>query len=395
MRHFVILLLLSFFTVNSYTQSLASLNSGGTDESGYSIVLPCDPNVKIPVVNVEIAGKQYRFLFDTGAGTSISRKLLDEIKPKLMGRVKMGDSEAKSDSMGVYSMPEITLDGVTFKDIPSVFLPDSEIFVNLGLDGVIGSNLIRNSVVRFSSPDKTIMITDDPAKFELDKLKSTTVNLTPEQSLPIIKTFLVDKGYGDVELLFDSGSSDLYNIAQRHLLFFRERGMFNEGTISEGIGSGNYTFFGPAPDVVKYRLRLPELKVANSTLKNVMIVATTNENSRMGAALLNYGNVTIDFINKRFYFEPFLKENDLYSREMPVDIVPRGNKFVIGVIWNKALMEKISLGDHVLSINGVNLEGFDERHVFLAHLDFSTKDSFLFRLRDKDGNEKEVQIDKE
>lgn len=372
---------------------LPTLNLGGTKASGYEIVLPCEFG-SIPIVTVSINGKEYRFLFDTGALTGISQKIVNEIKPSILTKTELNDSDGRRDSLPVYSLPEVTLGGVAFNDIPAFLFNESEIKECLNLDGIIGSNLLHNSVVRFSLAEKTISITDNPENFQLKKENATEMIVTPDQGSPVLKTALIDRGTANVDLLFDSGFTGLYALAIRHLYLFKEHNVFSH--IEKGWGASSFSFFGKSDDALQYRLRVPELKVGNLELKNTMIESTTSENSRVGAALFQFGDITLDYRNKFFYFEPYLgKETNLYKKGLPVTVTPFDHKFIIGIIWNDSLKDKISVGDQVLSIENVNLEGFDKCKAFLAGLDFSAKDSFLFKIKDKDGNIKEVRIDKE
>lgn len=372
---------------------MKTMNLGGAKASGYEIVLPCEFE-NVPIVTVSINGKDYHFLFDTGAITSISQKIVDEIKPCILDKKKLTDSDGRHDSLPVYSLPEIKLDGVAFNDIPVVLFNDSEIRECLNLDGVIGSNLLHNSVVRFSSSEKTISITDNAVNFNLKKEDAMEMIVTPEQGSPIIKTALIDRGTASVDLLFDSGMSGIYALAVRHLYLFNDHNIFSH--IEKGWGANTFSFFGRSDERLQYRLRIPELKVGNLELKNTMIESTSNENSRVGAALFQFGDITLDYRNKFFYFEPYSgKETNLYKKELPVDITSSDGKFIIGILWNDKLKDKISVGDEILSVENVNLEGFDKCKAFLAGLDFSAKESFLFEIKDKDGNIKEVRIDKE
>lgn len=370
--------------------------SGGTRQSDYLITLPFDTTQNLLIVNVEISGKDYRFLFDTGASVCLSQRLVDEIKPKLVGKMNVTDSESGTDSLNVYILPEITLDGVTFNDIPAFHLRDSDFMECLEFDGIIGSNLLKDLAVRFSSAKRAITITDNPEKFNLREDISTEMQIIPEQNFPVIKTLLSDNLRGNIDLLFDSGMTGFYDLALRHFHLFKDNNIFTIRNIRQGMGSHSFTFFGRAPDTLMYRLRIPDVTIGNVDFKNLSITTTTNDNSRVGVSLLHYGDVTLDFKNKRFYYEPYIdKDRDLYERELPVSISTEDGKFIIGVIWDKKLEDKLSIGDRIISINDVNLEGFEKCYAFKARLDFSNKDSFVFKIEDKEGNIKDVVVDQD
>lgn len=394
MKRHLMYLFLIFIAYLSVNAQAITLNTGGTKSSGYHIILPCEYK-NLPLVDVKIAEKEYRFLFDTGAVTSIGEKIINELKLEPVNKINITDAEARPDSLYVYSLPEIFLGEVAFNDIPTLQMKDEVFNRCIGFDGVIGSNLLRNSVVRFSYPDNTIEIADNPQSFNLKQKYAQKMIVHSFQSSPFLKTVLKDRRSANVDILFDSGMSGLYDLSLRHFYLFRDNKVFSD-IVKESRGTQTYTFYGMAPDTILYRLRIPELKIGKSKYENVLINTTTNDDSRVGIKWLEYGVVTLDYKNQNFYFEPFPEaKTDLFRKELPISLIPQGNKLLIGVVWNKSLNDIISVGDQVLSIDDINFENMDECELFVSGFNFDKKDSYLFKIRDKQANTKEIQIDKE
>lgn len=388
---YLFLLFMASLSVNAQT---TTLNTGGTKSSGYHIILPCEYK-NLPVVDVKIGKKNYRFLFDTGAVTSIGVKIINELKLAPVDKLNVFDAEARPDSLYVYSLPEIVLGEVAFNDIPTLQMKDEVFNRCIGFDGIIGSNLLRNSVVLFSYPDKTIEIADNPESFNLNQKYAQKMIVHSFQSSPFIKTVLKDHRTANVELLFDSGMSGLYDLSLRHFHLFRDNKVFSD-IVQEGRGSRTYGFYGIAADTVLYRLRIPQLEIGKSKYENVLINTTTHGDSRIGAKWLKYGIATLDYKNRKFYFEPYSEATtNLFQKKFPISPIPQGNKLIVGAIWNESLNDKISMDDQILSIDGINFENTDECGLFVSDFNFDKKDSCLFKIRDKQGNIKEIQIDKE
>lgn len=387
-------LFLLFIASSSVNAQTATLNTGGTKSSGYHIILPCEYK-NLPVVEVKIAGRNYRFLFDTGAITSIGEKIANELKLEPVGRMNIFDAEGKPDSLYVYSLPEIFLGQVAFNDIPTLQMKEGILNQCLAYDGIIGSNLLRNSVVRFSYADGTIEITDNPKSLNLNKRYAQKMMVHPTQSSPFIKTVFKDRRKANVDLLFDSGMSGLYDLSLRHFHLLCDNKVFSD-SIQEGRGRQTYTVYGMAPDTVLYRLRIPQLEIGKSKYENVQINTTVHDNSRIGIEWLKYGVATLDYKNNKFYFEPYVESTtNLFRKKFPISPIPQGNKLIVGAIWNESLIDKISVGDQVLSIDDTNFENMDECELFVSEFNFDEKDSCLFKIRDKQGNVREIQIDKE
>jgi len=388
---YLFLLFIASLSVNAQT---TILNTGGTKSSGYHIILSCEYK-NLPIVEVKIGKKNYRFLFDTGAITSIGEKLINELKAEPVDRINVSDAEGRSDSLYVYSLPEIFLGEVAFNDIPTLQMKQGELNRCLNYDGVIGSNLLRNSVVRFSYVGNTIEIADDPKSFNLKQKYAQKMIVSSFQSSPFFKTVLKDRRTANVDLLFDSGMSGLYDLSLRHFHLFRDSKVFSD-IIQEGRGRQTYTFSGIAPDTVLYRLRIPRLEIGKTKYENVQINTTIHDNSRIGIEWLKYGVATLDYKNQKFYFEPYPEAiTNLFRKKFPISPIPQGNKLIVGALWNESLNDKINLGDQVLSIDGINFENMDECELFVSDFNFDKKDSCVFKIRDKQGNVKEILIDKE
>lgn len=387
-------LILLFITSLSVNAQKTTYNTGGTKSADYHIVLPCEYK-NLPVVDVKIAGKSYRFLFDTGAVTCIGEKIVNELKLKPVEKMNVTDAAGRPDSLYVYSLPEIFLGEIAFNDIPTLQIKDEVFNRCIGFDGVIGSNLLRNSVVRFSYSDKKIEVADNPKAFNLNQKYAQKMFVHPTQSSPFIKTVLRNRKTATVDLLFDSGMSSLYDLSLRHFNLFRDNKVFSD-IVQEGRGRQGYTFYGMAPETVLYRLRIPELKIGKSKYENVQINTTTNNESRIGIQWLKYGVATLDYKNQKFYFEPYPEsKTDLFRKEFPITPIPQGNKLIVGALWDESLKDKISLDDQILSIGDINFENMDECELFISDFNFDKKDSYLFKIRDKQGNIKEIQIGKE
>ncbi|MDR2955232.1 MAG: aspartyl protease family protein [Prevotella sp.] len=375
---------------------MQTLNLGGTKATDYTIKLSCDTVVPLLIVNAQIGGKTYRFLFDTGADTVITDRLVEETKPRLLDKVPVADADGNVDSLNIYSLSEITLDGIEFNDIPAIHLKESVIMKCLDLDGIIDCNLLRNSVVHFSSPDKVITIADSPEKIKVELSNPIEMLEISPQKLPIFKISFVDNNQKDDDLVlyFDSGMNELLHLSLRSFYYLRDEGFFVDN-IKEGYGSETTTLFGGSQDTVQYKVQIPELEIGNSSIKDVSINTTTFPNSRIGATLLEYGFVTIDFKNGLFYFDPFSdQEQKPEKKKLTASLASSGDKYRIGIIWDKELRTKISPGNHVLAVDGNSLEGLTECEVFMGK-GLEEKDSYIFTVKDKNGNIKDILVKRE
>ncbi|MCF6317920.1 MAG: hypothetical protein L3J83_01375 [Proteobacteria bacterium] len=96
------------------------------------------------------------------------------------------------------------------------------------------------------------------------------------------------------KVLFDTGMTGLYNLSRNKLLEFEQ----NNSVVKDNMNS---------PLIAK-------ISIAQATFKNTPVIVSNTANSRIGMDLLKYGNVTLNFKNKKMYFDPFDQEIDLVNK---------------------------------------------------------------------------------
>lgn len=391
MRTAAILTLL-FITNVCCGQTGFTLNNGGTDQVHYYSALQCENiNDKI-IIKIKIKDRTYRFLLDTGAPTTISAKLFDELKPGIIAKISISDVNAAKDSIVVVSLNEILVGDVVFKNIPTLIIEHNVMFECFELDGIIGSNLLRNSILQIDESNKQVIITDDAERLNL-KAKQSSEMFLDRQSSPIIWVNLKNKKQAKEHLLFDSGMKGLYDLSLRHLELFQKQNIFKD--IRKGIGSISLGLHGMAKDTTIYRLHLPVMEINGHKLLNIVTETTLDDNSRIGASLLQYGVVTVDYKNKKFYFNPYTTTDmDASEKHFPVNLVPKNNQLYIGAVWDSALNTKISVGDQVVAIDGVNYENINICDLLLKSI-LKGKDKILLTTRDNSGKNIETIIERE
>lgn len=342
-------------------QEIISANQGYVENKKYFSEIPYeDKNGKI-IINVQVENRSYKFLLDTGAATAISEKLRNSIKLNKLGNVKMTDQSGLTDSLEVVSVPEINIDGIKFKDIPAfIAKSDSDIFFPcLGIDGIIGSNLLRNSTIQFRPQENKIILTDKSKNLGLKKRNSVQMIVTKNQSSPIIPIKLIkDNKVGNEYVLFDTGDKDFYVSSNRSYTQLQSQVDIYD-IIAKSNGTFSVGFFGTADENEHLLLKIPNLKIGNIDFQKVITKTTYNETSRIGSELLKYGNITLDYKKKRFWFENFQKSETVELTEKPWPIEPvlnNQNEIVVGIIWDESLIDKISVGDKILKFGNINYE---------------------------------------
>jgi len=388
------------FLILIYQSSFAqfSMNEGGVDQKNYFISLPYENTAGKIIVPVTINAQPYRFLLDTGSPMVLSQALYEMLKPPVLKRISLSDQSGKRDSSSVVLVEKITLGNITFTNTPSVISDNPYIFSCLKIDGIIGSNLLRNSIVQFSSPNKTVIITNDNTKLALNKKSSSPLLLDNTQSTPIINIQLQSASTGDTvgeQVVFDSGDDNFYVLATKHFNAFQRYHVFD--IVAQGFGTNSYGFNGLANDTTDFRLAVKNIIVNGAAFINTRLNTTLDENSRIGSPIIDYGLVTLDYKNKRFYFEPFAPTSDLKTETADFNVSPGfdDGKIVVGIIWDPTLRDKLKRGEEVVSINGILSSTIDPCDILTRNTPFVHESKLTLKIKHENGEVSEVVIVKE
>jgi len=131
------LLLLPFYATSILAQNI-NINQGKIKQKNYFQEIPYQKIRGLPIVSVTINGKMYDFLFDTGAGLSISNNLCKELNLPIRGQAFVKGSSGEGKPMRYILLPELHLQEITFSNTWGVvFHEESNFFECLGIYGIM------------------------------------------------------------------------------------------------------------------------------------------------------------------------------------------------------------------------------------------------------------------
>ncbi len=388
MKKIFIFSILLFIVKVGFTQK-ADFNRGGTKAKNYFIELPYELEAGKIIVKIDIGGKPNRFLFDTGASMILYGDIIKEISTLHISKIKLYDSQSNEDSVDYGIIKKIKLGNIYFENVPSIFSPGDYGSECFNLDGIIGSNLIRNSIVQFNSKKKIIIITDNKKRLKLPAKYSSKISYEGNQCRPFIKVHFNEKV--SEEVLFDSGSNSFYDICIRNYKLLATHKVYNDSLT--GFGSLSGGIFGIEKKNKKLRLKINSFRIGKSEIKNVWAFNNSGHNSKIGLKLLKYGKVTIDYKHKKFYFDAFNEIQKYKEKSWPVSAVPSGGKCIVVFVLDK-ISAKINIGDELKEIDGEKVNLTDLCDLIHKPL-FKDKVEAVVTLEQKDGTIKKVKIYKE
>jgi predicted aspartyl protease len=388
------ILWLSALMLSPFLCLAQDLNNGGPAKSGFYHEIPYeDVNGKI-IINVEIAGQMHRFLLDTGAPTTISEEIAALLNITPAKQSSMMDAYGNIGTAKIANLDGIKLGDVSFKNVPAL-IGINIIFKCIGVEGNIGSNLLRGTIINFNKAKKTIIITDDSSRLGLNSKNSIPLNIKKDkQSSPFFILDVADGVTGDYYI--DTGDSGFLALSNTYMDVFKAHNACE--ILAVGYGSNSFGENGAENNNVKHRVRFSAIKIGNSIFKNVKTETVFNNsgsgNNSIGSKILDYGTLTLDYIHGKLYFDPFTTETDLTEKSWSISPSYNDGKLVVGVVWDK-LKNTVKPGQQIIAIDGVACEKVDLCKLITEKSILQGKEHATLTIKDEKGNLSKLDIIKE
>lgn len=316
--------------------------------------IPIDVKTKLPFVKIEINGKEYNFLFDTGAITCISSNLYKELQLNPKKNILVYDSQGNKKKEVITIIPKLKIGSVLMKNVSSVVINFNSFgFKCTKIDGIIGSNHLKDLFVKVDNKERVIEIINNLSlldKTGFDKEWDFTEN-------KFKKPILVSTFYGKkMRFLFDTGANSYIDINKK---FFEE--------VKDSIKTSFITFEGNSTEGIYGKDKVnnsihffkPEkLEIAEHSFKDELV--STGFSNLIGNDYLEHFNYILDWKHKKIYFKELDKPQTKKSFPFSPNYVD--NKLIVSSVL-KTENQPLCLGDVIVSINGEKIDEMSQEQL--------------------------------
>ena len=379
----VVLLLLTLHQVYS-NQPLFSVET-----EGYFEEIPIEVIQQKIIIPVTIQGNTYRFLLDTGSSHSIiSKELFTTIQTEIVGETfSVSDANNNVQELDLVSFESLQIGQTVWKNVQTLVF-DINANTNplrcFNIDGLIGSSLLQKSILQINREENKIVLTDNEDCLELDELPFQKLELIGGNKMPYVwVNFNETKGGRDL-VLVDTGAQGLYDLAFENYTQLESEKVFQIFGKSEGaflIG-----FFSDVSLEEHFRVYVPQMQIGNLNVKGTVTTTTHSPDSRIGAGLLKYGVMTMNYKEQKFYFQAKKAIVNLDPRLSGLRTTLKDNKIVVGLVWDEALKNQLQFGDEVLEIDGIKMADIPYCDFFLKGKNTIEKEYIDFKIKLRNGS---------
>jgi hypothetical protein len=343
---------------------------------------------RLIVVSVAIRGKSYRFLFDTGAPFSISQQLQQDHQFKIISKGKIVDSDHNRKQVDWAQVDSISIGGALFLD-QTAFVGDFEanpLMKCLQIDGIIGSNLIRQSNWTIDQEQQTLSISSIDAYLDFGNSISIPFQADYQYNM------FIDVGFGKStvkHVLVDYGSNGSIALSNEIFSILEDRNVFDTYVIEKGVKQSGII---GSPVALERKITFSDsVKLNELSLKSVLV--KTGETVSIGNQLLSRFQVTIDWKNKRLYLtEPIEETERVTLTGLRMGYSDEKGIYVQSVIeGSNADQAGIRPDMKVLKFDSLDFEGI---HDFCDYAGYSPRDSIAIQLIDSLGVTRDISFRK-
>jgi len=193
------------------------------------------------IIKARINGEEREFILDSGAPNLISKSLAEQIGLTKASEGRAIDSKGQIGFLEIVTLDTISIGSLSFTNTAAmVFELDSipDMYC-MGVDGLIGANLMRHAIWDINFEDKDIILTDDLSRLENDNNSFAVDFTTDVQGTPYFHAQLGENKLKNI--MFDLGSAGSISVPYKS---FRKIIKTEEITVLRGYGARSYGIFG-------------------------------------------------------------------------------------------------------------------------------------------------------
>lgn len=318
------------------------------------------------ILPIEIKGKTYKFLFDTGAQTTIvSQNLASTVGIEAKGKISTEDSQKKKKKLTVSLIDTMIFEKIIYNDV-GVLISDfneNTFFSCLEIDGILGMNVIKLNNWEVNFENKKLTLYDRNNKVFTHH--TSVIEFYRNRNMPFVDLYVNDHVE---QFLIDTGKNGNEVSISSKLPIQRVEEVF--------FGYSSLGLFGKSnADTVKYAFA--KLSDSSGFVQENVIISQCNKDKKL---------IGLGFFEERcnsIYFD--FKDNKLYLNEKDKVLQPTKYPFSALLTDNGTMVvtatnikyNDLKIGDTIVAVNEIAFDEYNACNLVYEIWDTRKNDEFI------------------
>ena len=350
---------------NSYSQLpdfIQRLDGGTAQPGNYFGKVKFQLSENRLFINSEIEGKSYKLLVDTYSPCLFYDYILDNITPDTLDRsAQLGKAFEKTFLLPIYpKFDTIKIGSISFLDIGAMLMKSdaSNPLLKYNIDGILGANLMKKSILQFNFKDTILTITNKKEKLaNVDDALILPFTPKPIQGSPNT-IFIVNNDTINAE--FDTGNDGFINAITPSIKEKIEKGDAVPWSIKLAIPVNRQDL-----DSIEthYYVLLDSIQIGTKMFYHIPIIAynpeiVTETKGSIGMGFIKNFVTTIDWFENKIY----LKEQADFKlpsnkKTFGFTCEAKNGKLLVKSIFNSSLADRegLNIDDNIVAVDGIKI----------------------------------------
>ena len=369
------------------------LNEGDVSPRTFASEIPFERTLGLIIIEVQIEGRDYRFLLDSGAPNILDESLASRLGIAGKRKWKVTDGSGSSRKLSFALLDSISIGGITFRKTAAAIADLQEVpeLKCLNIDGFIGANLMRQAVwqIDFEQERIRIVSSGDSLKASGSGIEVPFV-MTP-QGTPYIQ--LVGDRDTFPRITLDLGSNSSIEAPRS---YYYTRKQLNKAVQSFGANEAN--LYGKKADT-SYLSFFQQVQLGDSLLGSFPVsFEGEGKEGYIGTRFLQSFLLTLDWNKRVVIFTPVRRALDTSLETFGFSASFDGGEMRVAAIMRggPADVQDLRIGDRILFLNGQDFINFNESAYcrFFLQQELKTKWEVLDMMVEQDGVTRRLKLKK-
>jgi len=261
------------------------------------------------ILPVTIGKKTYHFQFDTGASTSVSKELSEELNLAIIDSAVSRDYYGNNKKVYQAILPGLTIGKTLFRNIRVGIIRPIQSFLPFGMkiDGCLGNDVLSKGVVQIDMRNLQLVIANSMKTIDVAKHRSVDFQVN-DQMIPYLVIHFPGIGVSE-KVMFDTGSANYYYRLEKnsfHRMIQNKELQRKDILDTLGLSANGSGAFGKQKEKEIYLVNFDSISFVGQTIYNCPAYTfTSGYSSVVGSPFLQLGVVTINYRDQKFYFKPY------------------------------------------------------------------------------------------